>query len=70
MLIKILLLPFTLVKNVIGLIFKIITLSFSGVFGIFRFIVSRVFGTVFGALIGFVLGTKFIGGRSNSKKKE
>ena len=70
MLVKILLLPFTLVKNIIGLIFTIIKLLFSGVFGILRFIFSRIFGTVFGALIGFVLGTKFVVGRSNSKKKK
>ena len=72
MLIKIILLPFTLVKRIVFLIFSIIKLILSSVFGIIRFIVRRVFGTAFGALIGFFLGSKSIGIRfpwSKKKKK-
>ena len=70
MLIKIILLPFTLVKSILGFIFGIIKLFFTTIFGVIRFIVSRVFGTAFGALIGFVLGSKHIGIRFWKKKKK
>jgi hypothetical protein len=70
MLIKIILLPFTLVKKVLGLILGIVKLFFSTVFGVLRFIVSRVFGTAFGALIGFLLGSGHIGVRLWKRKKK
>lgn len=69
MLIKIILLPFRLIKGLFGLVFGIIKMIFSLVFGTGRFIVSRVFGTTFGALIGFVLGSKSVGIRFSGKKK-
>ena len=69
MLIKIILLPFTLVKQLFALVFGIIKIILSFIFGIGRFIVSRVFGTAFGALIGFILGSKSVGIRFSGKKK-
>lgn len=69
MLIKIILLPFSLVKGFFRLVFGIVKMILSFVFGTGRFIVSRVFGTAFGALIGFVLGSKSIGIRFSGKKK-
>lgn len=69
MLIKIILLPFSLVKRLLGLVFGIIKMILSLIFGSGKFIVSRVFGTAFGALIGFVLGSKSVGIRFSGKKK-
>lgn len=70
MLIKIILLPFTLVKRFFFLIFSIIRFILLSVFGIIRFIVRRVFGTAFGALIGFFLGSRSIGIRFPWRKKK
>ncbi len=70
MLIKIILLPFMLVKKILGFIPGLIKLFFSTVFGIIKFIVGRVFGTAFGALIGFLLGSSHIGVRLWKKKKK
>lgn len=70
MLVKIILLPFTLVKKILGFILGIVKLFFSTIFSIIRFIISRVFGTAFGALIGFLLGSGHIGVRFWKKKKK
>ncbi len=70
MLVKIIMLPFTLVKGIVGIIISIIKLIVSSVFGVVRFIVSRVFGTAFGALIGFFLGSRSVGVRMPWKKKK
>lgn len=70
MLIKIIMLPFTLIKGILQFIFGIGKLIFSTIFGVLRFIVSRVFGTAFGALIGFFLGSKHIGIRFWKRKKK
>lgn len=70
MLIKIILLPFILVKRILELIFGIIKLFVTSIFGVMRFIVSRIFGTAFGALIGFVLGSRSVGIRMPWKKKK
>lgn len=70
MLVKIIMLPFTIVKGIVGLIFGVIKLFVSTIFGIVRFIVSRVFGTAFGALIGFFLGSGSVGIRMPWKKKK
>ena len=69
MLLKIILLPFSLVKRLFALVFGIIKMILSFIFGIGRFIVSRVFGTAFGALIGFVLGSRNVGIRFPRKRK-
>ncbi len=70
MLVKIIMLPFTLVKGIVALIVGIIKLFLSSVFGVVRFIISRVFGTAFGALIGFFLGSRSVGIRMPWKKKK
>lgn len=69
MLIKIILLPFTLVKRFITLVLGIIKIIISSVFGVVRFIIGRVFGTAFGALIGFFLGSKSVGIRFPGSRK-
>lgn len=71
MIAKLLLLPFTLVKKIVDLIFGIFKLGFSAVFGVITFVFGRVFGTIFGALIGFFIGSKNIGIKMpwNRKKK-
>jgi hypothetical protein len=70
MLIKIILLPFTLVKRFFFLVFGIIKFILSSFFGVGRFIISRVFGTAFGALIGFFLGSRSVGIRIPWKKRK
>ena len=60
MLIKIVLLPFTFVKNIIGFIIGIIRLILGVIFGLGRFVAHRILGTAFGAIIGFFLGSGHI----------
>ncbi len=69
MLIKIILMPFLLVMKVAGLLFIVAKMGIKLVLGFTRFIISRVFGTVFGAIIGFFLGSRSIGIRIPWKKK-
>ncbi len=69
MLIKIITLPFLLVKRILGFVFGIIRLFISTIFGVIRFIISRIFGTAFGALIGFVLGSNHVGVKFWKKKR-
>ena len=66
---KIILLPFRLVSGILGLVLSLVKMVFALGFGTFRLIVNRVFGTLFGALIGFFLGKKHIGVRLFPKKK-
>lgn len=73
MLIRIILLPFTLVKYGIGLILGIIKLIIGTIFNIVMFVIHRVFGVALGALIGFFFGSSNIRIRMpwdrNRKKK-
>lgn len=67
---KIVFLPFRLVAGILRLIAAVVKMILSMGFGTFRLIINRVFGTVFGALIGFFLGKKRIGIRLFSRKKK
>lgn len=67
---KTLYLPFLLISAIIKLIVKVIQLILSFGFGTFRLVINRLFGTFFGALIGFFLGRKHIGIKLFNKKKK
>lgn len=69
MLRKTLLLPFWALSNVLKIIVTLIKLIFTIGFGTIRFIASHLFGTVFGALIGFFLGKKHVGVKVFTRKK-
>jgi hypothetical protein len=61
---KIIALPFILVVKFFGLIVGIINLIFGIFKGTIGFAVTRVIGTFFGALKGFILGTgSLLGGK-------
>ena len=66
---KLVVLPLRLVSGILRLVFTVVRMVFSLGFGTFRLVVNRVFGTVFGALIGFFLGKKHIGIKLSSRKK-
>lgn len=71
MIVKVLLLPFVLLKNVLGLVFRIISLGLGAVLGVIRFLFSHTLGAVIGATVGFLLGRKHVGvsfGRRRSRK--
>ena len=70
MLIKIVLLPFRLVRYFAGFVFGIFKTFFSSIFGIVRFIFGRAFGITIGALIGLLLGSKRVGIRFPWRKKK
>ena len=63
MVIKLILLPFVLVKRALFLVVGLARFVISSLCGLCRFIVSRVLGTTFGALIGFILGSGSVGVR-------
>jgi hypothetical protein len=67
---KIVSLPFRLITGVLRLIIAVVKMILSMGFGTFRLVINRVFGTVFGALIGFFLGKSRIGIRLFKRKKK
>lgn len=69
MLRKTLQLPFWALSNVLKIIVTLIKLIFTIGFGTVRFISSHIFGTAFGALIGFFLGKKHLGIKVFTRKK-
>lgn len=69
MICKLLSLPVKLVSAFISLITGIFKILFSLGYGTFRLIFNHMLGTVFGALIGLVLGHKHIGIKLFSHKK-
>ncbi len=68
MLLKLLFLPFSLVKKAIGFVFFLIKMVMALITGLGRFAVTRVFGAVFGALFGALLGRKHVGVKIFPKK--
>ncbi|MBD3242356.1 MAG: hypothetical protein GF331_17330 [Chitinivibrionales bacterium] len=71
MIVKVLLLPFMLVKNLLGFVFRILGLGLGAILGVIRFVFSHTLGAVIGATIGFLLGRKHVGvtfGRRRSRK--
>jgi hypothetical protein len=61
---KLILLPIILIKNVLSLVFTIFRSGLFSIVVLVRFFSGRFFSGVFGALIGFVLGSKSIGIRT------
>jgi membrane associated rhomboid family serine protease len=61
MIFKILKLPVWVICRALGSVVTLIRLILSFVFGILRFISSHLTGTVFGALVGLLLGRRHIG---------
>lgn len=61
--------PFWLIASIIKLVVKLLQLILSFGFGTFKLVINRLFGTLFGALIGFFLGKSHIGVRLFKKKK-
>ncbi len=70
MILKVLLLPFMVLKNVLGLVFRIVSLGLGVIVGVIRFLFSHTLGAAIGATIGFLLGRKHVGvnfGRRRSR---
>jgi membrane associated rhomboid family serine protease len=61
MLLKLLTLPLFLVSQIFSLVFGSIKLVVSLVFGIVAFVFNHLTGTVFGALVGLLLGRQHVG---------
>lgn len=57
---KIIAMPFKVVASIIGLALKIAGILISGILGLLGFVLSRVFGTAFGAVTGLLLGKKHL----------
>jgi hypothetical protein len=70
MLFKILSLPFLLVSGLIKLLARLIGLVLSLGTGTVRLVANRLFGVIFGALIGFFLGKGHIGIKLFRKRKK
>ena len=66
---KMLFFPFWLLSGIIKLVARLLGVVFSVGSGTIRLIISRLFGVVFGALIGFFLGKGHIGIKLFKKKK-
>lgn len=67
---KTLFFPFWLVSAILKLVVRLVGVVFSFGFGTIRLVINRLFGTLFGALIGFFLGKNHIGIRFFNKKKK
>ncbi|MCX7727078.1 MAG: hypothetical protein N2053_09555 [Chitinispirillaceae bacterium] len=67
---KIVFLPVRLIFSLIELIIKIGKGGISFVLSTFRLVISRFFAAVFGALIGFFLGSGHIGIKLFKKRKK
>jgi hypothetical protein len=63
-------LPFTLLKLVLGTVFKSLHLVMRTGLGTARFVSSRVFGSAFGALAGLMLGNKHVGVKVFTHRKK
>lgn len=67
---KIIFLPFKLVLSSIELILRTGKKGLSFIFGTFRLVISRFFSAIFGALIGFFLGSGHIRVRLFKNRKK
>lgn len=70
MIFKTLSIPFRLVAGAFGILVRIAGFAVSLVTGALRLIVNRMFGVIFGALIGFFLGKGHISIRLFRKRKK
>ena len=70
MLFKMLSVPFMLVSGIFKLLARLVGLVFSLGAGTVKLIVNRMFGVIFGALIGFFLGKGHISIRLFRKRKK
>lgn len=70
MILKTLSIPFTLVSGIFRLIARLAGFVFLLGAGTVRLIVNRMFGVIFGALIGFFLGKGHISIRLFRKRKK
>jgi hypothetical protein len=69
MIIKIITLPFSLVRHAIGLITIILRFCLARISGVLRFVLRRISGTIFGAFRGLIFGNRSRGVH-NRKKPE
>jgi hypothetical protein len=67
---KIILLPFWVLKQGVGGVIGVVRLVLGIGFGMFSFIFRRRIGTVAMVVIGFLLGKKFLEGKTGEEKKE
>lgn len=67
---KVLLLPFALVKGIVGLVAGVLGFVVRGVAGTLKFVLNHVVGTLFGAVIGFLLGRKHVGIKLFPKRRK
>ncbi|MBN1306985.1 MAG: hypothetical protein JXA18_03650, partial [Chitinispirillaceae bacterium] len=58
---KLLFFPFWLLSGSVKMVVKLLGVLFSAGSGAVRLVINRLFGVVFGALIGFFLGKGHIG---------
>ncbi len=63
-------LPFRLLSSIVKALFKLAGFVCSLGFGTLKMVINRLFGTFFGALIGFFLGKNHIGIRIFKRKKK
>ena len=66
---KLLLLPFWLLKKAGGIVVTLLKISTALVTGLCRFTVSRVIGSLIGGLAGALFGSKHVGIKIFPKKK-
>jgi hypothetical protein len=67
---KIIALPFVIIKNAFGALFWLLRSLFGVIFAVLKFLFGHILGTVFGAIIGFLLGRKHIGVKLFTGKKK
>jgi len=67
---KLLALPFWIISSIVGLIFGTFRLIVAFVFGIVMFVFNHITGTVFGALVGLLLGREHVGVRLFTHKRK
>jgi hypothetical protein len=63
MLLKLLTLPVFLISQIFSLVFGSLKLVVSFLFGVVTFVFNHLTGTVFGALVGLLLGRQHVGVR-------
>ena len=67
---KIILFPFWLIKTILGSGIGIIRFALGFLFGIFRFIFGHLLGSIFGFVVGLLLGKKHLGIKIFTGKKK
>jgi hypothetical protein len=67
---KIILLPFSILRMLLGVGLRCIGLLTGAIMGMFHFVFGRIFGSIFGALAGLLLGGKHVGIRVFPRHKK